>query len=75
MNGGRKRNERGREEDRSSGHKLNITDGFTNWSDLNSSVIISIKITCHYTFLLFNISVGITVCICQFSGSVVFYGA
>jgi hypothetical protein len=25
--------------------------------------------------LLFNISVGITVCICQFSGSVVFYGA
>jgi hypothetical protein len=35
----------------------------------------SIKITCHYTFLLFNISVGITVCICQFSGNVVFYGA
>jgi hypothetical protein len=30
MNGGRKRNERGREEDHSSGHKLNITDGFTN---------------------------------------------
>jgi hypothetical protein len=29
MNGGRKRNERGREEDRSSGHKLNITDEFT----------------------------------------------
>jgi hypothetical protein len=25
--------------------------------------------------LLFNISVGITVCICQFSSSVVFYGA
>jgi hypothetical protein len=25
--------------------------------------------------LLFNISVGITVCICQFSGNVVFYGA
>jgi hypothetical protein len=29
-NRGRKRNERGREENRSLGHKLNITDRFTN---------------------------------------------
>jgi hypothetical protein len=51
-NEGRRRRNRGGEEDGCSpGHKLNIVDRFTD--GLMPLVIMSVKMTCHHTFLHF----------------------
>jgi hypothetical protein len=54
-NKGRRRNRGGEEDGCSPGHKLNIVDRFTD--GLMPLVIMSVKMTCHHTFLFFFFTV------------------